>query len=140
MTSTAPRRYFVVGALCAVLNVVLMHVLASVGLHWAAATALAFPFVLVVGYGLHIRWTFPAAPSWPSLGRYTLAMLSNYPLFSALLAVLCGLLDLPTGPAAAIATGGLFIWNYVATRWAILPARPPRRDTDYAADLKGTPR
>ena len=136
--SRAPCRYLVVGIGCAALNIGLMWGFGACGVHWAIATLLAFPAVLVTGYVLHIRWTFTTTrPGWRSFGRYTLAMLTNYPLFTLLLLVLCDLAGLSPGPAAAVATGLLFAWNYFAARWAVLSARPAPATRAWADNPKG---
>jgi putative flippase GtrA len=117
----APRRYAVIGALCAALNVVLMGWFELLGIHWLTAAAMNFPILVAVGYVLHARWTFETPMSWTSLGRYAFAMAANYPAYTALLFLLCGFADLPAGPATAITTALLFVWNFIASRWAIVP-------------------
>ena len=119
-----PCRYLVVSVFCASLNIGLVWWLGIGGAHWLAATVLAFPVVVGTAYVLHARWTFATDMSWIALGRYTLAMAANFPIFTALLAGLCEVLGLPAGPGTAIATVMMFAWNYLASRWAILPALP----------------
>ncbi|NVO15186.1 MAG: GtrA family protein [Rhodoplanes sp.] len=135
----APHRYLVVGAVCAGLNIALMGGFGALGLHWLPATVLAFPLVLVPGYLLHVHWTFVGRRSWASFRRYTLAMASNYPLYTVLLFGLCGLAGLAPGPATAIATVVMVAWNFVASRWAILPGRPAPAPATWA-DHTGAPR
>jgi putative flippase GtrA len=114
-----PARYLVVGAACALLNNILVIAFAYYGAGYALATALAFGPVLAFGYGAHTMFTFGASASFASFGRYTLAMLANYPLWIAALFVQCDLLGLPVAAAAPTTTALVFLFNYVSAGWAL---------------------
>lgn len=119
-------RYVLVGALCAVLTNVGIILLVKAGLGAVAATLVAFVPVLLVGYALHAAFTFRRLPSRVSLGRYTLAMAANFPIWIGALYVLCDLLKLSVTIAAPLTTALIFIWSYLSGGWAFAAA-PMRR-------------
>jgi putative flippase GtrA len=112
-------RYVITGGACAVLNNLLVIDFAHAGAGYMTATALAFGPVLAVGYALHTLFTFGASVSLLSFGRYTLAVLTNYPFWIASLFVLCDLCRLPVALAAPLTTGILFVLNYILIKWAL---------------------
>jgi putative flippase GtrA len=112
-------RYVITGGACAVLNNLLVINFAHAGVGYLTATALAFGPVLSVGYALHTLFTFGASVSLLSFGRYTLAMLTNYPLWIASLFLLCDLCRLPVALAAPLATVILFVFNYILIKWSL---------------------
>lgn len=131
----APLRFLLVGLACAALNNVLVIALDAAGVHYALAAAIAFVPVLLAGYALHVAFTFSQTPGWVSLARYGLAMLANYPLLVALLFVLCDLGQLPVRLAVPIATVLMFVWNYAASRWAIVARAPSATATAGSRSL-----
>jgi putative flippase GtrA len=116
-----------VGACCAVLANVAVIALVREGLGDLQASALAFAPVLVIGYTLHSLFTFRARPSADSFLRYTLATLANFPLWAAALYLLGDLLHVPITVAAPVTTVMMFLWNYLAARWAFIRTRVERR-------------
>ena len=123
-TASFPR-YVLVGGLCALLNNVAVISLVRHGFGSVTASAMAFGPILLLGYALHSLFTFAAQPTSLSLGRYTLAMLSNFPLWTALLYVFCDVLRVPVTVVAPGATALIFAWNYLWSRWAFLPGGRP---------------
>jgi putative flippase GtrA len=125
-------RYVVAGGLCAVLNNVAVISLVHYGFGSVSASVVAFGPVLLVGYALHSVFTFATRPTSLMFGRYTLAMLSNFPLWAALLYVFCDLLRVSVVVVAPAATVLIFLWNYhVASKWAFLsrPVPAMRRES-----------
>lgn len=121
-----PFRFALVGLTCALVHNAIMIGLDRVGMHYAASSVVSFLVVVVLGYGLHVRYTFGVAPVSGAFWRYTLGMAANYPLSLVLLFVLCDLVQLPVAIAAPVATVMLFGWNFVASRWALIrPAAKP---------------
>jgi putative flippase GtrA len=116
-------RFATVGALCAVLSNVAVIALAGLGIGSLAASMLAFGPVLIIGYALHSMFTFAAQPSRVTFVRYTLAMLANFPVWAAALYVFGDVLHLSLMLVAPATTLLIFLWNYLAARWAFL--RPP---------------
>jgi putative flippase GtrA len=101
--------------------------LAHRGFGSLVASILAFGPVLLAGYVLHSLFTFGAPPARSSFVRYALAMLANFPLWAAALYVFGDLLRVPITVVAPAATLLIFLWNYVAARWAFLPQPLGRR-------------
>jgi len=120
-------RFALVGALCAILSNVAVIALAHHGFGSLVASLLAFPPVLLAGYALHSMFTFGAPLARTSFVRYALAMLANFPLWAAALYVFGDLLKVPITVVAPAATLLIFLWNYIAARWAFLPQPLERR-------------
>lgn len=113
-------RFGTVGVACALLHNAIMIVGDALGLHYAFSTLLSFAIVVPFGYWLHTRWTWPRAPrDRVSLARYALGMSGNLPLFVAGMFLFVDLLSLPVVLAAPLLTVLLFLFNFVATRWAL---------------------
>lgn len=119
-------RFVVVGGLCAVLTNAGVILLVRYGFGSLTASAIAFGPILLLGYSLHSLFTFSARPTRLAFGRYTLAMLSNFPVWALLLYVSCDLLRVPVAVAAPAATVLICLWNYLWSRWALLPGPPPK--------------
>ena len=120
-------RFALVGVLCALLSNVTVIALAHAGFGSLAASMLAFPPILCGGYALHSMFTFGAPPARSSFIRYALAMLANFPLWAAALYVFGDLLKVPITVVAPATTLLIFLWNYIAARWAFLPQPLERR-------------
>ena len=120
-------RFVVVGGLCAVLNNVAVIALVRNGFGSVTASVIAFGPVLLVGFALHSLFTFATQPTRLMFGRYTLAMLSNFPAWAGLLYVFCDVLRISVSLVAPGATVLIFLWNYSSSRWAFLPGASPER-------------
>jgi hypothetical protein len=112
----------VVGGLCALLSNAAVIGLVRYGFTSMVASLLAFPAVLLIGYALHSVFTFGAPATRVTFGRYALAIATNFPAWAALLYVFCDVLKVPVSVVAPAATALIFLWSYVAARWALLPA------------------
>jgi putative flippase GtrA len=119
LTGRADLRYLVVAASCAIAHNAAMIAGDLAGLHYLQSTAISFVLVGLLGYALHVRFTFRVSPSAGSLTRYLLAMTGNCPLWIALMFVFCDLMGIAVAIAAPVATVMLFAWNFAASRWAI---------------------
>jgi putative flippase GtrA len=117
-------KFVVIGGICALLNTVLVVALASHGFNYIKASCLAFGPVLCVGYTLHTIFTFETSASWRAFARYSLVMLTNYPMWIGSLYILCDLLDFSVAIAAPVTTGLLFLWNYISAKWALRTVTP----------------
>jgi putative flippase GtrA len=89
------------------------------GVNYVAANLVAFVINVLVGYALHCWYTFSQRMSVTGLARYTLAMLIALPLSLFGMYVLKGLAHLPMLIASPAVTALLFVWNYLATHWAV---------------------
>ena len=126
MTAAEPVRYAAVGAACAALHVLVMLAGDRLGLHYALSTLASYAVVVVAGYGLHVHVTFAGRASPAAFARYALAMAANYPLSLLLMFALCEGAGAPVALAAPVATVVLAVWNYGASRWAVLGRRSAR--------------
>ena len=115
-----PRRYVVVGVVCAGLHNLLMYLTDAVGIHYTAALVLSFVIIIPVAYALHSRFTFEREIAPAKFLRFAGSVLAGFPINIVLMVILVSGLRLSVPVATLIATVLLFIWNYVAVRWAIL--------------------
>lgn len=119
-----PARFVIVGLVCAAAHNIIVLAADHWGLHYTTACVISFALVVVLGFALHVRFTFQAVPTLAGFRRYALSMAANYPLTLALLFVMCDLAGWPVAIAAPVATILLFAWNFAASRWAIVRTAP----------------
>ena len=112
-------RYLLVGILCAGVHNAIVIGGAALGVHYAVSVTVSYCVVVVLGYLLHVHFTFDREPSLGSFGRYAVGMLANWPFTVALLFVFCDLLHLPMFIASPVVTVIMIVWNYAVSRWAI---------------------
>jgi putative flippase GtrA len=116
-------RYVGVAAVCIAVNNALLIALDAAGIYYGLSVILSAIVMIPLSYSLQLRLTFRGEPSWPAFGRYAAVMLVNTPLAWLLLWLIHDKGSLPMVWAAPIITFILFIWNYVASGWAILARR-----------------
>jgi putative flippase GtrA len=119
-----PSRYLVIGAVCAVLNNLILIGGDAAGLHYAVSILLTFTLVLPASYLAHARWTFDVALSWAAFCRFILGSVASLFVASFTIWAFHGLLMLPMTMAAPLATVTMTAYNYVMTRWAVRRRRP----------------
>ena len=119
-------RYVLVGGGCALLHNAVMIGADHAGLHYAVSLVISYLLVVVVGYLLHVRFTFKGTRSAAGLVRYAIPMAANFPLTLAGMFLLCDLARVPVAVAAPVLTVLMFALNYVFSRWAILGSRGGR--------------
>lgn len=115
----ASLRYLAVGAICAVLNNLLLIGIVTAGLDYLRGLFVVCLPMLAIGFALHCWFTFETRPNFAAFLRYSIAILVNYPLWIGSLFVLCNLAQFSIVVASPLATLFLFLWNYLATHWAI---------------------
>lgn len=126
MSLSTPTRFAAVGLVCAATHNAILIAGDQLRLHYAVSCAVSYAVVVVLGFALHVRWTFQQPPSLASFWRYAAAMAANVPVTLALLFVMCDLAGWPVVIAAPVATVVMMIWNFLASRWAIV--RPASAD------------
>lgn len=67
-----------VGITCAIIDIGLMQLLTSIGVHYLIATTAGFSAGLAVNFLLHTRITFNTVYSHRALMRYMVVVLANY--------------------------------------------------------------
>ena len=120
MIAWRPGRYAVVGAICALAHNAIMILGDWCGFNYVPMTFVSFFLVTPLGYWLHSGYTFHGPFSLRGFLRFASGVATGFPLSLASMALLCSVLRLPVIVAAPIATGMLFVWNYVCAHWAIL--------------------
>ncbi len=113
-------RYAAVSSVCLALGVTLIPLFSHWGLHYALATTLAFGIIAAIGFVLHCTWTFSVERSFAAFLRYVSAMALNLPLTVILIGLGHDLAGLPVWMSTLLASAALFLWNYLAVRWAVL--------------------
>lgn len=114
-------RYTLVGAVCAIAHNAIMIAADQVGIHYLPGTVISFLAVTPLGYVLHSRFTFAEPLRVKAFTRFVGGVATAYPISVAMMAVLCSGFGLSVAIATPIATVALFVWNFVAAHWAILP-------------------
>ena len=112
-------RYALTAAACMIMHNVIMIGGDAIGLAMPVSVLLSFCICVLLGFGLHSRYTFAVRGDGPALLRYTLAMAANVPLTILLLWFFFTLLRLPMTIASPGATLVLLAVNFFASRWAI---------------------
>lgn len=114
-------RYTLVGLLCAVANTLIMIAVDRMGGHYLVGTMISFLIVTPTAYVLHSRFTFVEALRWKAFLRFVATVAGTYPVAVAMLALLCSGFHLDVAIATPISIIALFVWNFIAAHWAILP-------------------
>ncbi len=113
-------RYTIVGAICAVLNNLLIIGGDLLGISYVAMSVAAFVVVTTLGYLMHTSFTFRERRSVRGLLRFSSGVATGFPLFILLMAILCTGLGMPVAIATPLSTVVLYVWNYALAHWAIL--------------------
>lgn len=114
-------RYTLIGLICALCNYAIILTVDAAGGHYLLAVLIAFLAVTPIGFVLHSRFTFAEPLRWVSFLRFTAGVASAYPLAVLSMVVLCSGFKLSVAIAVPIATAVVFLWNFTAAHWAILP-------------------
>ena len=114
-----PSRYLAVGAVCALLNNVILIGGDSIGLHYSLSILLTFVIVLPASYLAHAWWTFRTPANWSAFARFLGGSLSSLVVASFAVWLFRGFLDLPMLVAAPLATVAMVLYNYAMAKWAV---------------------
>jgi putative flippase GtrA len=112
-------RYTFVGAICAVLNNILIIDGASFGINYVVMSLVAFAFVTMFAYLMHTSFTFRDRRSVRGLLRYSSGVATGFPLFILLMTALCSGLGISVAVATPLSTVLLYLWNFVLAHWTI---------------------
>ena len=96
-----------------------MIVLDYVGVYYGLSLLISTSILIPTGFILHCRLTFSVEQSWPAFWRYGGVMAVNMPLSFAFIWLIYDIIGLPMIIAAPVATVLLFVWNFLAARWAV---------------------
>jgi len=115
----APR-YLGVSIACIAINNALLILLDAAGVYYGISVLISAAVMIPLGFLLQSRLTFSAVGGWPAFARYAAVMIVNTPLAWLLLWAIHGQAGVPMLYASPLMTGILFLWNYLASGWAIL--------------------
>ena len=119
-------RYSGVGAICVLLNFVIMAVATDMlGWHYMASTVASFTVLAPLSFVLHRRWVFQsrAASVLRQFGRYLTALLAGFLVNALLMIALVEGLHLHYLVATAGVVGLNFLGNYVLQAWWVFARR-----------------
>lgn len=131
-TTAQPRRYVLVGLFCAGLHNVVMIGLDMARIHYTVALVVSLAVTGLAGYLLHSLYTFERDLAGARLMRFVSGLLAGFVINLLLMFALCDGLGVPVPIATPIATIALFLFNFVAARWAILLHRDRREERPEA--------
>ncbi len=120
-----PRRYLLVGLTCAAIHNLIMFATDWAGIHYLAGLVISFLVLAPAGYLLHSLYTFEKAVEPQRFLRFSATLLAGFPLNLVLMALFVSVVHLSVPTATAICTALLFLWNFVAARWAIVSRIAP---------------
>ena len=112
-------RYALVGAICAVLNNILIIGGAFFGVNYIVMSFIAFAFVTTFAYLMHTSFTFRERLSGRGLLRFSSGVATGFPLFILLMAALCSGLGMSVAVATPLSTVLLYVWNFALAHWTI---------------------
>lgn len=114
-------RYTAVGIICALANYAVMLAVDFLGGSYLLGILVGFLLVTPLGYVLHTWFTFAQSFSMRTFLRFVSTVIAAYPVATGMLIILCSGLNLSVAIAYPMAVAGMFLWNFVAAHWAILP-------------------
>ncbi len=117
---TEQQRYLVGGAVCAILNNVILIGGDAFGFGYGVLTFLTFLITGTVAYRLHCWFTFREVGRWTGYLQFMAGIALGVPVTLLLLALLCSLLGLPMWIAAPVLTVLMLLYNYANARLAIV--------------------
>lgn len=112
-------RYLAVGATCALLYNFLMIGMVTLGVGVVWATVIVIPPLLLTGYLLHALVTFETRFCRTDFLRYSLTILTAWPVSAAIVYGLADLAGLPIVLAAPLTTAAMLVLNWITAHWAI---------------------
>ncbi len=113
-------RYTIVGAICAVLNNLLIIGGDLLGVNYVAMSVTSLAVVTTLAYIMHTSYTFRERRSDRGLLRFFSGVATGFPLFIVLMAILYTGLGVPVAIATPLSTVVLYVWNYALAHWTIL--------------------
>lgn len=114
-------RYSLVAVLCLLLNYLVILGVDWLGAHYLIAMTAAFVAVTPIAFFLHSHFTFREPLRWGAFRRFTAVVASAAPMAFLAMIILCSGFGLHVAIATPIATIAVFLWNFVAVHWAIVP-------------------
>lgn len=114
-------RYTFVGLVCATVNFLIILAVDYLGGIYLLGTISAFLIVTPIGYVLHSLFTFREPLNTKAFARFAIAASAAFPIALTVMVVLCSGLHFSVAVATPVMTIVMFLWNFAAAHWAILP-------------------
>jgi putative flippase GtrA len=117
-------RYTLVAIGCALLHNAILIGADALGGNVLVCQVASAAVLLPVGFWAQSHVTFQCERSFRGFLRYSMALLTNFPVSLLVLWVMRDLLSIPMWVAAPVSSGILFCWYYVTSTWALAGGRP----------------
>jgi putative flippase GtrA len=108
-----------VGVACAAIHNGVMFACDILGVQYLFALVISFAILAPSGYTLHSLFTFRRSLEMRRFLRFTAGILTGFPVNLLLMVLLVTGMRIKVPIATVLCTGLLFVWNYLAARWAI---------------------
>lgn len=134
--------YGIISATCLLAHNAIMIGADAMGFSIWKGLAISFACIVVLGFGLHSRFTFRQPFNVKAFGRYAFAMAANIPLSYVTLWLCHVWLHIPMILASPLASGLMLLVNFFLAHWAILgPRTSPKQSpaTQESAPLVSEP-
>jgi len=122
-------RYFVVGGVSAVFDIGFFFVFAKLlGFNYLGVATVGFVFAVLVNYSLSVRFVFTSGVRFKRAHELALVYLVSAVGLALHLAVLYGAVDvlgLELMLSKLVATGSVFLWNFLARNYFVFRQPPP---------------
>jgi putative flippase GtrA len=119
----APR-FTLVAIVCALIHNLVLIGMDALGAGVLLCQTASAAILLPVGYLLQSRFTFEVERSFGGFLRYSLALITNFPIALLVLWLTRNMAGMPMLIAAPLSSIVLFCWNYMTSSWALVPAPP----------------
>lgn len=113
-------RYLVGGALCAILNNLILIAGSYLGFGYVGLAVAGYAITGTFGYVFQSLITFRRQLRWSSYSLFMSGSLLGLIASIAILYVLCTLLSLPMWIAAPLLTGVMLIYNYISAKFSTM--------------------
>jgi putative flippase GtrA len=115
-------RYTLVAVVCALIHNLVLISADAMGAGVLLCQVASAAVLLPIGFLLQSRFTFGVDRSFTSFLRYSLALITNFPVALLVLWLACDISGMPMLLAAPLSSIILFCWNYLTSSWALDPA------------------
>ena len=112
-------RYLMAGALCALLNTVILIGGDELGIHYVISNLVAFAIVSTAAFVLHTRSTFGVAPNMRLYIRFIAGLISAFVVSTTLYALIYDAMNVPMVIASPMITAMILAYNFVVARIAL---------------------
>lgn len=116
--------YVAVSLFCVLFNNLLLIWLDYLSVHYTLSVLISAAIMIPLSFFLHARFTYAVEPTSGAFWRYASVLIWNTPAAWLLFLIIHDRGGLAMIYAAPVVTVILFVWNYLASAWAIIARRP----------------